>query len=140
MKDEGADKPLKTEKEVITMEKTKMTYVAALNTVLDTCTLDPEVAEKLTALKDSIAKRNAKPATRKPTKAQRENEIVKTQIADTLATFDEGVQAKTVADAMGLSVQKISALLRQMVEDGIVIKTVGAKKVSLFALPVADAE
>lgn len=122
------------------MEKTKMTYVNALNTVLDTCDLDPEVAEKLAALKDSIAKRNAKPATRKPTKAQRENEVVKTQIADTLATFDEGVQAKAIADAMGLSVQKISALLRQMVEDGIVIKTVGAKKVSLFALPVADAE
>lgn len=119
---------------------TKLTYVAALNTVLANENLETEVREKLTALVASLEKRNAKPGVRKPTKTQRENEVIKDTIVETLATFEAGVQAKVVADALALSTQKTAALLNQLVADGIVVKTEGAKHVSLFALATGNEE
>lgn len=132
MKDEGADKPLKTEKEVDTMEKTaKMTYTVALNTVLDTCDLTDEVREKLEALVASLAKRNAKTGTRKPTKTQRENAELKVKLAEFVAGT-EGVRAKDVAEAFEVSTQKASALLKQLVDEGALVKAEGEKKITLF--------
>lgn len=68
---------------------------------------------------DLVAKKNA---TRKPTKAQAENETVKEQI---LAVMDNGVDY-TVTDimkAVGLeSNQKASALVRQLKDDGKVVR------------------
>ena len=117
---------------------TKLTYTAALNTVLANDNIEPEVREKLEALVASLAKRNAKAGTRKPTKTQRENVAVKENIVAFVNTIEEGVQAKTVAEALEISTQKAAALMNQLVADGILAKTEGPKRVTLFAM--ADAE
>ncbi len=117
---------------------TKMTYVDALNTVLTSCTLTDEVADKLTALRDSIIKRNtAKGGEKKPTKTQRENEGVKDTIREFLSHTLQGVKCGDVATACGISGQKASALLKQMVDAGEVVKR-EEKRVSLFLLREND--
>ena len=82
-----------------------------------------------------------KAAAKKPTKAQAENEGIKELILANLT--DEGV---TVSDLMKkdkafseleLSNQRVSALLRQLIEAGKVVKTVDKKK-SYFSLVVED--
>lgn len=82
--------------------------------------LSKEEIEFLVGRKDLVAKKNA---TRKPTKAQTENEDLKEKI---LAFMEDGV-SYTVTDIMkgiGLeSNQKTSALVRQLKESGLVVRT-----------------
>ena len=139
MKDEGADKPLKTEKEVDTMEKTaKMTYVNALDVVLAGAEMTDEVKEKLEALKASLVKRNAKTGTRKPTKTQRENAEIKAQIVEFLTDKDP-MKAGEIGAAFEFSTQKASALLKQLVDEGAVVKGLDEKKATVFSLaPIAE--
>lgn len=99
----------------------KMTYVKALEIAIEKC--DGEVAEKLTALKTSIAKKNS--AERKPTATQTANEGYKTSI---LNAMEDG-KAYTITDLMksvdaiaDLSNQRVSAIVRQMVEAGSVTR------------------
>jgi predicted Rossmann fold nucleotide-binding protein DprA/Smf involved in DNA uptake len=75
-------------------------------------------------------KRNAKKA---PTPAQLENAATKTAILGVLAVHTEGLRATDLANAMNLSVQKVSALLRQLVIAGSV-ERVEDKKVVTFVL------
>ena len=89
--------------------------------------------------KSRIEALEKKAANKKPTKAQTENEDIKDVILATLT--EEGV---TVSDLQKkdevlseLSNQRVSALLRQLVEAGKVVKTVDKKK-SYFSL-VAEA-
>jgi hypothetical protein len=111
----------------------KMTYVAALNYVLENVTDLPEaVADKLTALKAQTEKRNA--ADRKPTKAQMANEVLKGKVLEVLTA-----EPATVTDLMGrdaelgaLSNQKVSALVNALVDEGKAVKTVEKRK-SYFA-------
>ena len=105
---------------------TKMTYAVAIDSALNGVVTD-EVREKLEALKAQLAKRNK--GERKPTKTQRKNEGVKAQIADLLT--DEGKQCKDIAEALGISGQKCSALLKQMVEAGLAEKF-SEKRVTYF--------
>ena len=82
-----------------------------------------------------IAVLDKKAENKKPTKTQEENEVLKGVILDTLT--NEGVtvtelQAKS-EELSALSNQRVSALLRQMVADGKVVKSVDKKK-SYFAL------
>ena len=90
-----------------------------------------EILEKLLA---SIEKKSAK------TSAKSEaNEDIKDIIADALANFGEPVTVTMLNKAEGLtdfSNQKLSNLLRQMIEDGRVAKTKKGRQ-SFFAL--ADA-
>ena len=76
-----------------------------------------------------------KSANKKPTKTQEENEGLKVEILNVLtnegATVTE-VQSKSEVLG-GLSNQRVSALLRQLIADGKVIKTVDKKK-SYFSL------
>ncbi len=86
-----------------------------------------------------IAGLNKKAGNKKPTKTQEENEVLKGVILDTLT--DEGVtvselQAKNEVLG-GLSNQRVSALLRQMIVDGKVEKVVDKKK-SFFSLAVVE--
>jgi hypothetical protein len=81
-----------------------------------------------------IAALDKKTATRKPTKAQAENEVLKTKITEVLT--DEGQTVTEVLTALeieGLSNQRVSALLRQMVAEGTVVKSTDKRK-SLFSL------
>ena len=113
----------------------KMTYVKALETVLTAGEgiYSDEVMEKLGALKASLEKRASYKGSGKPTKAQREAAAFREMVLETLYTFEGAVQCGEVAKALGESGQKVSAALRILGQEGKVVKTVGAKKVSLFA-------
>lgn len=107
-----------------------ITYVDALNTVIPM--VDGEVAEKLTALREQMAKKRG---SSKPTKTQVENEGIKNEILETLAEADEPMTCGEITKALegDYTSQKISALLRQLVAGGKVTKST-EKKVSRFEL------
>lgn len=105
---------------------TKMTYVDALNVAIDAVSADPEVFEKLTALKAQIEKRNS--SERKPSKTQRENEEIKKGILEYLASATERKTATEVASALGISNQKASALLTSLVKGGFAERVVDKRK------------
>lgn len=125
---------------------TNMTYAQAIDNALEiintALATDPEMfenmgatVEKLEALKAQLAKRGS---AKTPTKTQKANEEVKAVIADVLA--DTGAKmtvTEMIADDRlnGYTNQKISALLRQMVETGKVVKTLEGKK-AYFAVAV----
>ena len=99
-----------------------------------------EIANLLSAREDIVEFCNheidllsRKRTSTKPTKTQRENEVIKEQIVAVLS--DEPMTIGEINVAMGTeySPQKLSALLRQLVLEGIAVKdTVG--KVPYFAL------
>ena len=93
-----------------------LTYIQALDVAITNLNADfPEVADKLCALKASLAKRSS--GERKPTKTQKENVGVKANINDFLqANFGEQFTATEIANEVGITTQKASALLKQMVE------------------------
>lgn len=73
----------------------------------------------------------------KPTKSQAANEGIKEQILETLAAGR--MTATEVGNALGISVQKASALLRQLKEENKVVRIEEKKKV-YFELPAEGAE
>jgi polyhydroxyalkanoate synthesis regulator phasin len=108
----------------------KMTNVKAINYVLENCNVPSDVAEKLAKMKDQFVKKNT--AERKPTANQVENAGLKTAILDFLA---DNKGAYTITDLMksvsalaDLSNQRVSALVRQLVEDGSVVRTEEKRK------------
>ena len=107
-----------------------MTYVDALNVAIATLS-DAEAVEKLSALRDQYVKRAS--AERKPTAKQTENAGIKTQILGELEAdvlYTAGDVAKLFE---GLTVQRVSALLTQLVNDGALVKTVDKRK-SFYSL------
>lgn len=114
---------------------TKITYIDALNAAL-TCDLSDEIKEKLTALKEQLVKRNTAKSD-KPTKTQRENAEIKARIHEFLTHTLQGVKCGDVATELGISGQKASALLSQMVTAGEVVKRMD-KRTALFLLPEND--
>lgn len=107
-----------------------ITYVDALEVAIN-AVADTEIAEKLSALKAQVAKRHS---SSKPTKNQIANEGIKEQIISVLANY-ENVTVKELLELLDgdYTSQKISALLRQLVTAGKVVKTT-EKKVSRFSL------
>ena len=104
----------------------KMTNSKALAIAIETLgeTVSAEVIEKLTNIKASIDKKNS--AERKPTATQTENVAFKSAIVDYLGTCDK---AQTISDIMkgcaelsDLTNQRVSAIVRQLKDDGIVIR------------------
>ena len=100
----------------------KMTYVKALEIAIATVD-NEEVKTKLTALQASIAKKNS--AERNPTATQTANEGYKVAILEGM----ESGKAYTITDLMKsvseiaeLSNQRVSAIVRQMVESGTVTR------------------
>lgn len=111
--------------------KSTYSYVDALNEVLTTCSLSHPCEDKLTALRDQIAKRNTTKST-KPTKAQVENERLRAVAVTALKAIGG---AHTVSEVMALDPQlseltnqKVSALLNAAVSAGEVVKTVEKRK------------
>ena len=101
----------------------KLTYVAALTYAIENGNLPAEITEKLTALRTQQEKRNT--AEKKPTKAQEANVGIKQVILIAL----EGQEAKTVSEIQTLSEelgqlsnQKVASLVRQLVEEGKLIR------------------
>ena len=128
----GKENPT-NQKGIDTMEK--MTYVKALDAAIATLSADQsEVKEKLEALKASIAKKNS--AERKPTATQTANEGYKEAILDamevgknyTITNLIKGVPALS-----DLTNQRVSAIVRQMVEAG-TLKREEIKRKAYFSL------
>ena len=92
-------------------------------------------------LENELALLDKKSSNRKPTKTQEENLSIKAEILSVLT--NEGMtvtEIQSKSDTLGsLSNQRVSALLRQMITEGSVVKTVDKKK-SYFALAPVDAE
>jgi DNA-binding HxlR family transcriptional regulator len=100
----------------------KITNVKALSIVLDTCTLSDEVRAKLEKMKAQFEKKNS--AEKKPTATQIENEGIKSVILETLGdgSFTITELQKLNGELAEHSNQKLSALLKQMVESGSVVR------------------
>lgn len=110
---------------------TKMTYVEALAIAINAVE-DVEAVERLEALKAQLEKRNA---SRGQTKAQKANEGLKAEI---LAFVGEAgtVRAGDVATHFGVSGQKASALLNQLVKAE-ALEKFAEKKVTFFKVAEA---
>lgn len=109
--------PLKKQKGNDTMKQ--MSYVSAINEVLNG-NINDEVIERLTALRDSIAKRNSSKSG-KPTKAQ----IANAEIGESVVSAMESDVDYTIADIKGLvpaladaNPQKVSPIMRKLTEGG----------------------
>lgn len=111
---------------------TKMTYVTAIDFAINAITDNDEVVEKLKALKEQIQKKNS--AERKPTKTQKENEVLKNEIVEFLT---ERRTATEVADRFGVSVNKATAMLTLLKQEGRVTREVEKRKAYYIAV---DAE
>ena len=77
---------------------------------------------------NSVRKGNPN-AVRKPTKTQRENEVLRADILSFLSA--DGMTAKQVGDHFGLATQKVSPQLNALVDAGQAVK-VKEGKVTLF--------
>ena len=95
---------------------------------------DPELVEFIEHELALLDKKNS--AERKPTAKQTENAGIK---ADIIGWFEDGVQYQT-ADVVkgchaceGLTAQRVSALMTQLVNEGALVKTVDKRK-SFYAL------
>lgn len=125
-----------------TVKVTKKDYFNALRALV----VDTEVENK-TALIDfidnelALLAKKANSAKSKPSKAQAENEGIKTAI---IAALNEAEKALTITEFQTVypefaeySNQKLSALFKQLVDAGAVEKTV-VKKKSYFSVAVSD--
>lgn len=134
------------------MANTKMTQVSALElavevieniidgTPVNPATFNlPEVAEKLSGMAEKLAEKRSTPS-----KADKEKSAEHKAIADeiilVLSTEETVTNGMTVSEMQkasemlaGYSNQKISAILRKMIESETVVKTVDKKK-SYFSL------
>lgn len=113
----------------------KMTYIVALNCAIACEALPAEVREKLTALRDTQEKRTH--ATHKPTAKQVANVDYRQDIYDAM----EVGKQYTITDLMtavpsiakdGLSNQRVSALVRQLKDAGLVSRS-AVKSVAYFS-------
>ena len=93
-------------------------------------------------LENELALLDKKAQNKKATKTQEQNVGIKTTILEVLGTIGSG----TVTDIQNgneelsaLSNQKVSALVRQLVESGEVVKTIDKKK-SIFSLAESEVE
>jgi hypothetical protein len=120
--------------EIDTMATNKMTNKGALQFVLDTYDVPAEVAEKLKSMVAQLEKKSG--AERKPTARQVENTKVKEKIASQMepnVLYTVGEMLKKFDTTEDMTSQRLTALLCQMEEDGLVEKTKDKGK-SLFSL------
>ena len=116
---------------------TKMTYAVAIDNAING-NISDEVRERLEALKTQLARRNS--GERKATKTQRENEGLKIEVTEFLRGIAGGMQCKDIAAHFGVSGQKMSALLTQLVKAEEVEKY-AEKRVTYFkAVDVDEAQ
>ena len=107
--------------------RTNTTYVSVLNKVIENpINLTSEEVEKLTALRDSIAKRT-KTGTRKPTKVQRENAELASKVANAMVsgvTYSIPDLCALVPELNDATSQKVGPLMGKLVDAGKVVKSV----------------
>jgi hypothetical protein len=114
---------------------TKLTYSSALTYAIENCEMPADVREKLEALRAQQEKRSN--ADRKPTKNQQANANLREVVMDVLRNEGKPMTVTEVFNAMSenpevSSTQKVSALMRQLLLEGRVVKTM-EKRVSYFS-------
>ena len=134
------------------MANTKMTQVSALEiavevieniidgTPVNPATFNlPEVAEKLSGMAEKLAEKRSTPSKADKEKSA-EHQAIADEIVLVLSTEETVTNGMTVSEMQkaseklaGYSNQKISAILRKMVDSGAVVKTVDKKK-SYFSI------
>lgn len=109
------------------MTTPKTTQRTALLYAIDNLPDAPaEIIEKWNAMLTALDKKNS--AERKPTAKQTENVGIKSAILSEMEP-DEQYTAADIAKAHeGLTVQRVSALLTQLVNEGAIVKTVDKRK------------
>ena len=93
-------------------------------------------------LENELALLDKKAQNKKATKTQEQNKSIKAIILKVLATIGSGTVTDIQtgnAELSALSNQKVSALVRQLVESGDVVKTTDKKK-SIFSLAKSEVE
>ena len=119
----------------------KMTNLKALTYVLDNCVLPDEVFEKVKNIKTSLAKKSGK-TNKKLSAKQVENEKLKDAILEFLISENGGYTITEITDYVeelnGLSNQKVSALTKQLVDDGFVKRTEDKKGKATFSIPANE--
>lgn len=116
------------------MEK-KITKREVINTMLaDEAIVSNEVY--VNYLNHELELLDKKSSNRKPTKTQEANVTLKADIKAVLKGVEGGMVATDIVKALeaDVTVQKVSALLTQMVKSNEVVKTVDKRK-SVFSLP-----
>lgn len=113
------------------MADRKMTYAVAIDNAING-NINDEVVERLNDLKAQLAKRGS--GHKSPTKTQKENEVHKGVILENLRAEADGMTATEVGNSIGVTCQKASAILRQMVEAGAVEKVKNGKVVRFVAV------
>ena len=98
----------------------KMSYVSAIDAVLSGAPVEGEVAERLTALRESVAKRSASKAG-KPSKTA----LANAEIGETLVSAMEHGKEYTIAEIKGIvpalaeaTPQKVGPICRNLVASG----------------------
>ena len=134
------------------MANTKMTQVSALEiavevikniidgTPINPATFNlPEVAEKLSGMAEKLAEKRSTPSKADKDKSA-EHQAIADEIVLVLSTEETVTNGMTVSEMQkasemlaGYSNQKISAILRKMVESKAIVKTVDKKK-SYFSI------
>lgn len=109
----------------------KITYVEALTFVIENCEMPSEIKEKVEALKEAQVRKSTRKGERKPTKTQIANEALKATIvenmeANRLYTISE--LCEVIPFDEPISSQKMSALVRQLKEAGVVARTEEKRK------------
>ena len=113
------------------MTNTKMTQRIAINYVMDNCELPEDVKAKVESMLLALDKKSAKNGERKPTKTQVANEgfkeiILANMEPNRLYTITELVKEMPFGEE--LSNQRVSALVRQLKDAGLVKRTEEKRK------------
>ena len=114
----------------------KMTQKNAIAYVLENCEVPTDVYDKLVSMKAQLEKKSNRSGERKPTKTQIANEgfkacIIDNMEKDRLYTVTE--LSKEIPFGEELSVQRVSALVRQLKESGKVVR-IEEKRKAFFRL------
>ena len=140
IKTQRKQKQILIKKENDTMTN-KMTYVKALEIAMKAVEDNKEVTEKLEALKESISKKNS--AERKPTATQKANEEYKKAILSFMEVgkkYTISELMKEVVELADLSNQRVSALVRQLKDSGLVERTEEKRKAYFSKKAVTENE
>lgn len=101
-----------------------MTKKEMFTKIASVCANDNEIVDFCNHEIELLVKKNSYKST-KPTKAQIENENLKNEI---LTVLDKPMTATEIGSAVGISVNKASALLTQLKEDNSVVREVIKRK------------
>ena len=111
---------------------TKREYFAILKTMVEASNV-ANMADMVAFIDHEVELLDRKSSKSVQTKTQKENVAVKEEILSALADFAKPVTVSEIMVTVPLSNQKISALLRQLVKEGKVVRTEEKKK-AYFAL------